>query len=135
MQGGGNGGPQGRAGSGFMSRENIGKSMQMSPFWQAKAAHEGGKFDFNRFGWGRDGQTAQGMGAGDQTPAQGPIIHDPGAPDVPGPIETGPGNVVQPGPNIGPSDYGQGENEKKSRWINALQGEGYRSRHHRWKGY
>jgi hypothetical protein len=108
----------------------------------ADAKKNGGKFDFNHFGWGHDGQTAQGMGAGDQTPAQGmgagdqtpaqgPVVHDSGAPDVPGPIETGPGNVVQPGPNIGPSDYGQGETEKKHRWINALQGGG----RHRWKGY
>ena len=95
----------------------------------ADAKKNGGKFDFNRFGWGRDGQTAQGMGAGNQP--QGPIVNDPGAPDVPAPVESGPGNVVQPGPNIGPSDYGQGKTEKKHRWINALQGGG----RHRWKGY
>lgn len=48
---------------------------------------QGGQFDFHHFGRNRDGQSAQGMGAGDQR--RGPIVHSPGAPDVPGPVDAG----------------------------------------------
>ena len=132
MQGGGNGRPGGSERGGSLGSDWA--AYKDGGFWRAnrmKSGADTGPFNFNRFGWGRDGQTAQGMGAGDKAPAQGPIVHDSGAPDVPGPIETGPGNVVQPGPNIGPGDYDQPDNEKKQRWLTALQGGG----RHRWKGY